>query len=86
MTKDELYNLLDELSLPDSIIGRLDAPKWCFWQRKGQIQENEALTHRVSTLQEVNATQEETITDLQETNNSLSQCVADLTDMMLGEM
>ena len=41
MTKDELYNLLDELSLPDSIIGRLDAHKWCFWQRKGQIQENE---------------------------------------------
>ena len=41
MTKDELYNLLDELSLSDSIIGRLDAHKWCFWQRKGQIQENE---------------------------------------------
>ena len=49
-------------------------------------QENEALIHRVSTLQEANAIQEETITNLQETNNSLSQCIADLTDMMLGEM
>ena len=50
------------------------------------IQKNELLTNRVSTLQEANATQEETITNLQETNNSLSQCIADLTDMMLGEM
>lgn len=41
MTKDELYILLDELSLPDSIIGRLDAPKWCFWKWKDQIRGNE---------------------------------------------
>lgn len=41
MTKDELYILLDELSLPDGIIGRLDASKWHFWKRKEQIGENE---------------------------------------------
>jgi len=41
MTKDELYNLLDELSLPDSIISRLDTPEWRFWKRKDQIRENE---------------------------------------------
>ncbi len=41
MTKDELYILLDELSLPDSIIGRLDAPMWRFWKWKDQIRGNE---------------------------------------------
>lgn len=43
MTKDELYILLDELSLPDNVIDRLDAPKWCFWKRADQIREHEAL-------------------------------------------
>ena len=41
MTKEELYNLLDEVSLPDSIISRLDAPKWQFWKRKAHIKGNE---------------------------------------------
>lgn len=40
-TKDELYDLLDELSLPDSIISRLDTPKWYLWRRKDQIREDE---------------------------------------------
>jgi len=43
MTKDELFTLLDALSLPDSIISRLDTPKWCFWKRKDQIREDEVL-------------------------------------------
>ncbi len=41
MTKDELYRSLDELSLPESIIGRLGASKWCFWKRKEQVGEND---------------------------------------------
>lgn len=41
MTKTELYTLLDALSLPDSIISRLDTSGWCFWKRKGQIRKNE---------------------------------------------
>lgn len=42
MTKDELFHLLDELSLPDSVIDRLNAPKWRFWSRKNQIRGEEA--------------------------------------------
>lgn len=41
MTKDELYILLDSLSLPESIIGRLEAFEWRFWKRKDQIREQE---------------------------------------------
>ena len=48
--------------------------------------EHEDMLNRISALQEVNAMQEDIITNLQETNNSLSQCIADLTDMMLDEM
>lgn len=42
MTKDELFNLLDEMSLPDSVIDRLDVPKWRFWSRENEIREKEA--------------------------------------------
>jgi len=41
MTKNELYMLLDESSLPDTIIGRLDATKWRFWKNKDLIREDE---------------------------------------------
>ena len=41
-------------------------------------QENEALTHRVSTLQEVNATQEETITNNKIVIDDLSELLIDL--------
>ncbi len=35
MTKDELFKLLDALTLPEHIIDLLEAPNWRFW-RKGQ--------------------------------------------------
>lgn len=41
MTKDRLFALLDEQSLPDRIIGMLDAPQWRFWRREAHIKRNE---------------------------------------------
>lgn len=41
MTKDMLFNLLDELSLPDNIIRKLDAPHWCIWKKKKHIKGTE---------------------------------------------
>ena len=41
MTKDELYTLLNEQSLPESIIDRLDIYQFCFWKRKNQIQKED---------------------------------------------
>lgn len=45
MTKDTLFNLLDEMSLPDTVIDRLEAPLWCFWKREEQIKGNEVFWH-----------------------------------------
>lgn len=42
MTKDELFNCLEEMSLPDSIISTLDAPVWRFWRREKHINRNDA--------------------------------------------
>lgn len=41
MTKDELYTLLNELSLPDTVISILETPQWHFWRKSEQIRENE---------------------------------------------
>lgn len=42
MTKEELYNLLDEMSLPDAIVNKLHTPQWRFWKKETHINENEA--------------------------------------------
>ena len=49
-------------------------------------QENEALTHRVSTLQEVNAIQEETITNLTEENLSIMMAITEMYETMGVEL
>lgn len=41
MTKNELYDLLDEMTPPDKIMGMLDAPKWHFWRREKRVNGNE---------------------------------------------
>lgn len=45
-------------------------------------QENESLTNRVSALQEVNATQEETITNLTEENLSIMMAMTEMYESM----
>ena len=41
MTKEELYNLLDEMSLPGTIVSKLYAPQWHFWKKETHIKGNE---------------------------------------------
>ena len=48
------------------------------------IQENEALTHRVSALQEVNATQENVINNLVDENVEMSDLILTLSMQMLN--
>lgn len=45
MTKDTLFSLLDEMSLPDSVINTLEAPQWRFWKREEHIKGNEVFHH-----------------------------------------
>ena len=37
MTKEELYNLLDEMSLPDAIVNKLHTQQWRFWKKIKRI-------------------------------------------------
>ena len=41
MTKDNLFALLDEMSLPDSVICMLNAPHLRFWKKEEHIKRNE---------------------------------------------
>ena len=43
MKKEELFHLLDEMSLPDAIIDKLDASVWCFWRKKHQLDDDQTL-------------------------------------------
>lgn len=43
MKKEELFGLLDEMSLPDAIVDKLDASVWRFWQRKNHLDEEQTL-------------------------------------------
>ena len=41
MTKDNLFNLLDEMSLPDTVINMLNTPHWRFWRKEEHLKRNE---------------------------------------------
>lgn len=41
MNRDELYRLLDEMSLPDSIVDALEVPNWRIFRRREHIKESE---------------------------------------------